>query len=75
MLINDLHHLTCFKVLEARPAEIVVRLALVVSAFRKNTAGHGEAEVFGLAFLDGVEVVEPLDEHEESELFDHRKRI
>lgn len=33
------------------------------------------AEAFGFALLDRMEVIEPLDEHEECELFDHGKRI
>jgi len=75
MLIHDAHHLAGLEVFETGPADVVVGLALVVGAFGEDAAGHWDSEVFGLALLDRVEAIEPLDEHEECELFDHGKRI
>ena len=59
------------EVLEAGPAQVVEGLAFVVRACRENAAGCGDAQVFGFAFFDGVQIVKPLNEHEEGQLFDH----
>ena len=51
MLIHDAHHLAGFEVLEARPAEVFVRLAFVIGAYREDPALHLDAEHLSLVFL------------------------
>jgi hypothetical protein len=70
VLIHDPHHLTRFKVFEAGPAEVVVRLAFVVASLREDASLHRGAEIFRLAFSNSMKIVKPVDEHQEGELFD-----
>ncbi|ABF62099.1 hypothetical protein TM1040_3125 (plasmid) [Ruegeria sp. TM1040] len=71
MLINRAHHPAGLEVLEAGLAQVVEGLAFVVGVCRENASGRGGTLVLGIAFFYGVQIVKPLNEHEESQLFDH----
>jgi hypothetical protein len=69
-LVDCQFHLRRREVLEPRPAEVVVRPALGVLARRKDAALDRLLEPGGLVFFERVQVVEPLEEEQVSDLLD-----
>ena len=70
MLAHDDEHLGGGEVLEAGPAQILVGAASCVSALGENPAGHGLLEAGGFALLQGLEVIEALEEKQVGDLLD-----
>jgi hypothetical protein len=63
-------HVRRSEVLEARPAEVVVRPVPGVRAFGKHTARHRLTQLGGLALLQRVQLVQPLQKEQIGDLFD-----
>ena len=62
--------------LEAGPAEIVVGAALGIFALGEDAAlEFGQLQAGGLVFLEGVEVVEALEEEQVGDLLDDLEGI
>lgn len=61
--------------LEAGPAEILVRAPFWVGASGEDAALHRPAEARGFALLQRVEVVEPFQEQEIGDLLNHLQRV
>lgn len=71
-----LYHFAGLELLEARPAAVGVRAALGVVALGEHAALQGgELEAVGLVFLQGVEVVEALEEQQVGDLLDDFERV
>lgn len=75
MLTDDGEHLARLKIPESRPAELLVRASPAVAPFGKQAALHWPLEPHGFEFLDGFEFVEPPQEQEIGDLFDHFERV
>ena len=75
MLVHHVHHLPRLEVLEAGPAHVLVEAALGVLALGEDAPLHGDVERPRLVLLQGMEIVQTLDEEEEGDLLDHRERI
>ena len=71
MLIHDLEHFLRFKILEPRPAQIIVGAPLRVIAFWKDAAFEFlEPQARGLVFLQRVQIVEALQKEQVGDLLD-----
>ena len=79
VLANHREHLGGRDVLEARPAERLVRqaavLADVVCALRKDAPRHRPLEARRLVLLQRVQVVEPTQKEQVGDLLHHLERI
>jgi hypothetical protein len=75
VLVDHLHHLPGLEVPEAGPAHVVIETALVVPPLREDPPLHGDAQRLGLVLLQGLEVVQALDEEEIGDLLDHREGV
>jgi hypothetical protein len=75
MLADHGEHLGRGEVLETRPAQVVVIAALVVLPFREDALRHRLLEQVGLAFFQGVGVVEAADEEQVGDLLHHLHRV
>lgn len=75
VLVNDCEHLARLEGFEPRPAQILVGAAALILTLRKNPPLHFDLELRGLPLLDGMELIETLDEQKVSDLFDHGQRV
>ena len=75
VLAHHREHLGRGQVLEASPAQILVRAALGVCALGENAVLYGALEAVGLALLQGVQLVEAADEKQIGELLNHLERV
>ena len=75
VLADDREHLGRRQVLEPAPAIIGVGPAPVVSAVGEDRAGHRFAEAVGPVLLEGLEIVEALEEQEVGELLHDFERV
>src|SRR5262249_16431369 len=70
-LVDDREHLAWFERLEPRPSQIVVGPPALVLSFRENTAFHRYLQGIGFPLLDGVKLIESLDEKQICNLLDY----
>ena len=75
MLVRHDVHLGRRKILEARPAQVLVVRLLGVGARRVDAALNGLAQADGLVLFQGVQVVEPALEQQVSDVLDHFDRV
>jgi len=75
VLADDLVHLLGLEVLEAGPAEVEIGAALGVEGLGEDLALEGLAEAGGLVLLEGLEVIEALEEEEVGDLLDDLEGI
>ena len=70
VVVDDREHFLGLEMLEARPAQVVVRPAPGIAALGEDAALHRALEAQGFIFLQGVEVVEALEEEQVGDLLD-----
>ena len=75
MLVDDAKHLRAGEMLEARPAQVRIRLATLVRALGEDASLDRGAECGGLALLQLLHLVETLDEDQIGDLLDHLERV
>jgi hypothetical protein len=75
VVVHNRKHFLRFKILEPRPAQIIVGAALRVMACGKDAALHRFLEPGGFVFLQRVQIVEPLKEQQVGDLLDDFERI
>jgi hypothetical protein len=75
VLVDDAKHLRSGKMLEPRPAQILVGVAALVCALREDAALQRSAERGGLALHDLLHLIETLDEDQVGNLLDHLQRV
>jgi hypothetical protein len=72
---DDVVHLARLVVLEARPAQLVVRAAAGVLPRGKDDALQRRAEARGLQLFDGLQIIQTANEKQIRDLLDHLERI
>src|SRR5688572_16703618 len=75
VLAHDDEHVRGGKVLEARPAQVVVCAASGILAFRKDAALDGLLQARGLVLLQRVQVVEAAEKEQIRNLLDDFKGV
>src|ERR1700694_2143823 len=75
MLVYDTEHLAGLEILESRPAHVLVRLAALILAVRKDAPLQRRTQRSGLALLNFLHFVEAFDEDQIGDLLDDLERI
>jgi hypothetical protein len=75
VLADNGKHLPCFKILEAVPAEVLIRPFLAIFSIGKEALLHRLLFPIGFQFLGDFLLIQALEKKQVGDLLDHFKRV